>query len=133
MKGLTLIFLLVICVAFLLVGCGGSGEGTNTANSSGNKASANTSTSKTETGSSSTSSSGAATGVAACDEYLTKIEKCMNNPNVPEAMKAAYRQSLEQNRAAWKKAAATPEGKAGLEKSCKQALDSAKTFIDTCK
>jgi hypothetical protein len=57
----------------------------------------------------------------------------MNNPNVPQATKDIYKQSLEQNRAAWKQAASTPQGKASLESSCKTALDAAKTFLDSCK
>jgi hypothetical protein len=71
--------------------------------------------------------------VAACDEYMAKVEKCVNSPNVPEAAKAAYRQSLEQNRTAWRQAASTPQGKASLETSCQTALASARTFLDTCK
>jgi hypothetical protein len=73
------------------------------------------------------------TGVEACDEYLSKVEFCLTKPNVPEAAKTAYRQSLEQNRAAWKQLAATEQGKASLQSSCKMALDSAKTFFDSCQ
>lgn len=71
-------------------------------------------------------------GVASCDEYLTKVEKCLESRNVPEAAKAAYRQSLEQNRTAWKQASATPQGKASLETSCKAALDGARSFLASC-
>jgi hypothetical protein len=71
--------------------------------------------------------------VAECDEYLAKIQKCMDSPNVPEAAKAAYRSTMEQNRAAWKQAASTPQGKASLTTSCKAALDSAQSFLATCK
>ena len=78
-------------------------------------------------------STSADTGVAACDEYLTKVEKCLNNPHVPDAAKAAYRTSLEQNRTAWKQAASTPQGRAALETSCKTALENAKSFLATCK
>jgi hypothetical protein len=81
----------------------------------------------------STATTAAVTGVAACDEYLTRIEKCLESRSVPEAAKAAYRQSLEQNRAAWKQASATPQGKAALATSCQAALDSAKSFLASCK
>jgi len=74
----------------------------------------------------------AVTGVASCDEYLTKVEKCLESRNVAEAAKAAYRQSLEQNRTAWKQASATPQGKASLETSCKAALDGARSFLASC-
>jgi hypothetical protein len=39
------------------------------------------------------------------------------------------RQQLDQTKAAWKQAASTPQGKAGLAMGCKQALDSAKTSM----
>ncbi len=83
----------------------------------------------------STNSSGTyQTSVASCDEYLAKVEKCLNNPNVPESVRTSYRTSYEQNREAWKQAAANPQTKAQLEVSCKQALDAAKpTFEQFCK
>ena len=56
MKKLTLI----LCLGFLLTGC------------SGDKPAVNSTTSTTET------------GVPACDEYLAKAEKFVNNPNIPE-------------------------------------------------
>ncbi len=73
------------------------------------------------------------TGVASCDEYLNRVEFCLTKPNVPDAMKSAYRQSMEQNSAAWKQAASTPAGKEQLESSCKMALDAARSFFETCK
>lgn len=117
--------LIILCV--VLLGC------TSTEQSNSNQSGSNTSTTKpNETKPSDTTSSGA-TGVASCDEYLSKVEKCLNNPNVPQATKDIYKQSLEQNRAAWKQAASTPQGKANLETSCKAAIDAAKTFFDSCK
>ena len=38
-------------------------------------------------------------------------------------MKAAAKPGLDQTVAAWKQAAATPQGKAGLATSCKMMLD----------
>lgn len=132
MKSLTLIVL--FCAALLFVGCGTT-ENTNSNANAGNSNSTATSTPKaaeTKTAPAETTTAGV-TGVAACDEYLTRVEKCLNSPNVPEAAKTAYRQSLEQNRAAWKQAASTPQGKASLETSCQTALNAAKSFLDTCK
>lgn len=118
-----------LCFALLLMGCGSSGE-----SNSNNRTGDNSSTTKpAETKSPDTTTTSGVTGVAACDEYLSRVEKCMNNPNVPQATKDIYKQSLEQNRAAWKQAASTPQGKASLESSCKTALDAAKTFLDSCK
>jgi len=108
MKKLTL----TLCLGLLLAGCGGDKP---TANS----------TIKTET-----TTSTAETGVPACDEYLAKVEKFVNNPNVPQATKDAYKQSLEQNRTAWKQASSTAQGKMSLESGCKQALESAKPAFD---
>jgi hypothetical protein len=64
-------------------------------------------------------------GVPECDEYLTKYLTCIDS-KVPEAARASVRQSVEQTKAAWKQAASTPEGKAGLAMGCKQATEAAK-------
>lgn len=112
MKKLTLAF--TLCAAFLLTACGG-----------GDKSDAKPTTAKTET-----TTTTAETGVPACDEYLAKVDKLMNNPNLPQASKDAYKQSLEQNRTAWKQAAASPQGKAGMESGCKIALDSIRSMPD---
>lgn len=69
--------------------------------------------------------SGDSVGVPACDEYLTKYEKCISS-KVPEAARASMKSSMDTMRQSWKQAAATPAGKAGLEAGCKQALDAAK-------
>jgi hypothetical protein len=129
MKALTLIFLL--CGALLFIGCSKT-DNANTANANNSNANSNAKPAAT-TKAADTASTGTSIGVAACDEYLAKVEKCMNNPNVPEAAKAAYKSSMEQNRAAWKQAASTPQGKASLETSCKTAMDSAQSFFATCK
>lgn len=102
MKKLTLI----LCFAALLASCGGD------------KSTAALTTSTTET------------GVPVCNEYLAKAEKFVNNPNIPQATRNTYKQSLEQNRTAWKQAASTAQGKQQLESSCKQALESAKPAFD---
>lgn len=73
------------------------------------------------------------TGVAECDEYLNRVDFCLTKPKVPDAMKSAYRQSMEQNRSAWKQAASTQAGKKQLESTCKMALDAARSFFETCK
>ena len=99
----------------LLVACAGGGD--NGANSGG--AAAGTTQ----------------TGIAACDDYLAKVEKCiLNNANVPEQVKTTYRSNLEQSRAAWKSASANPTAKAQTESACKQASDAAKPSFDMyCK
>jgi len=114
MKKLTIIFAFYLAI-FLTACCGAAANDKPTANS----------TTKTET-----TSTTAETGVAACDEYLAQVGKLMNNPNVPQATRDAYKQSLEQNRTAWKQAASSPQGKQQLESSCKIALDSIKPTIE---
>lgn len=118
MKTLTLIFSL--CLVIFLAGCG-----------SADKPAANTvKTEPAATSKSDTTTSSAGTGVASCDEYLAKLDKFVNNPKVPQVTRDAFKQTLEQNRTAWKQAASTPQGKAGLETGCKMALDAAKSTLD---
>lgn len=132
MKRLTLILTLALSLSLLAlasIGCSGS----TAVNVNANVKPAAATTPATAAPAATTTTTAANTGVASCDEYLTQVEKCLNNPHVPEAAKAAYRQSLEQNRTAWKQAASTPQGRAALETSCKAALDGAKGFLASCK
>ncbi len=131
MKRFSLILTVVsLLAAIALIGCSKTEE--SNANNS-NKAVTTATPAAPAPTKASAPSTAADTGVAACDEYLTKVEKCLNNPNVPNAAKTAYRTSLEQNRTAWKQAASTPQGRAALEISCKTALENAKSFLATCK
>jgi hypothetical protein len=64
-------------------------------------------------------------GVAACDQYMRKYLACVDS-KVPEAGRAAMRQSFEYSRAAWKQAASTPEGRQHMAAACTQAEATAK-------
>ena len=64
-------------------------------------------------------------GVPACDQYMRKYLACVDS-KVPEAGRAAMRQSFEHARAAWKQAASTPEGRQHLAAACTQAEATAK-------
>lgn len=64
-------------------------------------------------------------GVKECDDYLNAVIACID-AKAPEAARAMLRQSLEQSKAAWKQAASTPQGKAGLAMGCQQAREAAK-------
>jgi hypothetical protein len=66
-------------------------------------------------------------GVKACDDYLKAWDACYQDA----AVRAAAKPGLDQTRAAWKKAAATPQGKAGLATSCKMMLDNFPTAACT--
>ena len=78
--------------------------------------------------SSAASTASAEFGVPECDDYLAKYLACVDS-KVPEAARAMVRQQLDQTKTAWKQAASTPQGKAGLAMGCKQALDAAKTSM----
>ena len=67
-------------------------------------------------------------GVPECDDYISKYLACIDG-KVPEAGRAMARQSLDQTKAAWKQAAATPAGKASLATGCKAATDAARTSM----
>lgn len=136
MKRLTLFLTLAMSLSLLAlisIGCSGSTEVNINANVKPAAATTPAAAAPASTPATGTVTTAANTGVASCDEYLAQVEKCLKNPNVPEAAKAAYRSSLEQNRTAWKQAASTPQGKAALETSCKTALDNAKPFLAGCK
>lgn len=68
---------------------------------------------------------GDSVGVPECDEYISKYTACLSG-KVPEASRAAMEQGLTTMRDAWKKAAETEAGKAGLAQACKTAMDTAK-------
>jgi hypothetical protein len=59
-------------------------------------------------------------GVPECDRYVKNYLACVET-NVPEAARAGVRASFDQARAAWKQAAATPEGRQGLAMACQQS------------
>ncbi len=64
-------------------------------------------------------------GVPECDEYLNKYMACVDS-KVPDAARGMMRQQLEASKASWKQAASTPEGRAALASTCKQALEATK-------
>ena len=101
----------VLC-AFVLVGC----TKTDTMSNS------NTTTTST------TSTTTDKIGVPECDDYIAKYEACVNG-KVPEMARAQFNSAMKTLRDSWRKAAATPEGKAGLAAGCKQATDQAKTSM----
>lgn len=83
-----------------------------------------------------TTTTGDSVGVAECDEYIAKYEVCLTDiaKKAPQA-EPMLKSSFEQQRKAFKDAAATPQGKEGLAKACKQAIETAKqtTTAYACK
>ena len=134
---------LMLCLSFalLLAACGGASDNTtntttsNTTNA--NRATTNAPATTTTTNSTSTTSTtnttassggGDKLGIPECDEYIAKYEACVNS-KVPEAQRAQVKTTLDQSRAAWRTAAATPQGKASLPGLCKQAMEMARTSM----
>ncbi len=64
-------------------------------------------------------------GVPECDNFMKKYLACIDG-KVPEMARAPLKQALDQQKAAWKQAASTPQGKAALATGCTQAEASAK-------
>ncbi len=66
-------------------------------------------------------------GVKECDEYISKFEKCIeSSTEIPTEAKKAQMDAFKQTRDAWREAAKSPGGKAGLKIGCEQALKTAK-------
>lgn len=67
-------------------------------------------------------------GVPECDEYMRKYLACIDG-KVPEMARGMMKQSLDQQKAAWKQAASTPEGRTGLAAGCKAADEQTKAAV----
>ena len=111
----------VLC-AFVLIGCSKT-ETTNNSNSTTSNSNKTTTTSST-----SATSTGDKIGVPECDDYIAKYEACING-KVPEMARAQFNSAMKSARDAWRQAASTPQGKAGLAAACKQATEQAKTSM----
>ena len=64
-------------------------------------------------------------GVASCDSFLTTYKSCVS-AKLPADQQATVGATLEQTRANWKAVAATPEGKAKLDATCKETTEQMK-------
>ena len=118
----TLLAFCLLC-AFVLIGC--SKTETMSSNNTNTMAPTKASTPATTT---STTAAGDKIGVPECDDYIAKYEACITG-KVPEMARGALDSALKTARDNWRKAAATPEGKAGLAAACKQATEAAKTSM----
>ena len=68
------------------------------------------------------------TGIAACDDFLTKYDACVVS-KVPEAQRTMYKTQIDQTRKAWVDLARNPSAKASMEATCKQTLDATKASL----
>ena len=64
-------------------------------------------------------------GVPECDSYMKKYLACID-AKVPDAVRVPFKQAFDQQKAAWKQAASTEQGRAGLAMGCTQAEAAAK-------
>src|SRR5512143_1466404 len=76
-----------------------------------------------------TSSGADSVGIAECDDFLSKYEKCVQG--IPAAARPAMEQNIKQMRDAWKQAAQNSAAKPGLAAVCKQAMEGTKTAMST--
>jgi hypothetical protein len=70
------------------------------------------------------------TGIAACDDFLTKYDVCVTS-KLPEAQRATYKAQLDQTRKAWLDMAKNPSAKSAMEQSCKQTSDAMKASLQS--
>jgi len=68
------------------------------------------------------------TGIAACDDFLTKWDTCITS-KLPAAQRGAYQAQIDQSRKLWLDAAKNPATKATVEATCKQTSDAMKTAL----
>lgn len=68
------------------------------------------------------------TGVAACDDFLTKYDSCVVS-KIPAEQRAMYKTQLDQTRKAWVDMSKNPGAKGAMEASCKQTMDAMKTSL----
>jgi hypothetical protein len=64
-------------------------------------------------------------GVAACDDYLDKMARCMTRLG-PEAQ-GPMREAIDTSRRGWQQSAKEPGGPAALAQTCRQTLDAARS------
>jgi hypothetical protein len=106
-----------LSAAMLLAACGGSD------NAEKADAAADTAAKVEPAGSGDLAQAAAgATGVAECDNYLTKVMACVED-KIPEAQKAMIKKSIDDSKANWTKVT----DKAALAQTCTKAMDQAKT------
>jgi hypothetical protein len=113
------LFFLALVVVAMMMGCGGGG---------GQAPESTPSTAPAEPAAPAPTASAESIGVPECDEYLSKVEKCITD-HVPDDMKAMQQQNMETMRDQWRQAAQTETGKATLAAGCKAALDAAKSSL----
>jgi hypothetical protein len=68
------------------------------------------------------------TGIATCDDFLTKYDSCISS-KIPAEQRAMYKTQIDQTRKTWIDMAKNPSSKAAMESSCKQTIDAMKASL----
>lgn len=68
------------------------------------------------------------TGIAICDEFLTKYDSCIAS-KVPAEQRATYKSQIDQMRKTWVDLSGNPSTKATMEATCKQTMDATKASL----
>jgi hypothetical protein len=124
MRRLTCAATACAAAGLLLLACGGEAP-TNTA---ANANAADSANSMAADAGAAGESGGGKIGVPECDDFIAKYEACVDS-EVPAAMRAAVKSSLDSSRAAWRNAAVTAEGRADLARTCKAAHEEARKSL----
>jgi hypothetical protein len=68
------------------------------------------------------------TGIASCDDFLTRYDSCVVS-KIPAEQRAMYKTQIDQTRKAWIDMSKNPSTKATMEATCKQTLDATKASL----
>ena len=70
------------------------------------------------------------TGIAVCDDFLTKYEACISS-KVPAAQQSMFKGQFDQTRKTWSDMAKDPATKSSLEGLCKLSIDQIKVAFQS--
>lgn len=70
------------------------------------------------------------TGIAVCDDFLTKYEACISS-KVPAAQQSMFKGQFDQTRKTWSDLAKDPGTKSSLELVCKQSIEQVKVAFQS--
>jgi len=68
------------------------------------------------------------TGIAACDDFLTKYDSCVVT-KIPAEQRATFKTQLDQTRKAYIDLSKNPSTKATMEATCRQTMDAIKASL----
>jgi hypothetical protein len=68
------------------------------------------------------------TGIAACDDFLTKYDSCVVS-KIPAEQRATFKTQLDQTRKAYIDMSKNPSAKPTMEATCKQTMDAIKASL----